>query len=76
MQRISIAGDRLVMFTQGIKGVAEIVMRLGIVRVYAEGFSTSDDFFFSLKLLQRLEKMTGFEALTAAALFNSLTAVW
>ena len=46
LQRISIAGDRLVMSTQGIKGVAEIVMCLGIVRVYAEGFSTSDDFFF------------------------------
>jgi len=34
------------MSTQGIKGVAEIVMCLGIGRVYAEGFSTSDDFFF------------------------------
>ena len=69
------------MSTQGIKGVAEIVMRLGIVRVDAEGYSTSDNFSFdtpilSYKLVQKFERMTGSEALTAAALVNSLTAVW
>ena len=68
------------MSTQGIKGVAEIVMRLGIVRVDAEGYSTSDDFSsirpISLKLVQKFERMTGSEALTTAALVNSLTAVW